>query len=326
MRAGEFPDGAKVLRAKIDMASPNLHLRDPVIYRILHTPHPHAGDKWCIYPMYDYAHPIEDALEKITHSMCTLEFEVHRPLYDWVIQNCRLFPSQQMEFARLALTYTVMSKRKLLQLVQRKLVKGWDDPRMPTLWRPAPRGVPPAAIREFCERVGITKYDSLTDVALLEHCIRDDLNRTSRRAMAVLDPLRVVVENPQDLPAAVKGANNPEDPAAGEREIPFGAELFIEREDFAETPRAEIFSASAPARPCACATPVSSPASASKGRRRQGDHRARPFRPHGGRRQGQGHHPLGAGPSGQNVEVVSTTACSTCPSLTATRTWISRRT
>jgi len=241
MRAGEFPDGAKVLRAMIDMASPNLHLRDPVIYRILHTPHPHAGDKWCIYPMYDYAHPIEDALEKITHSMCTLEFEVHRPLYDWVIQNCRLFPSQQMEFARLALTYTVMSKRKLLELVQRKLVKGWDDPRMPTLCGLRRRGVPPAAIREFCERVGITKYDSLTDVALLEHCIRDDLNRTSRRAMAVLDPLRVVVENPQDLPAAVKGANNPEDPAAGEREIPFGAELFIEREDFAETPPPKYF-------------------------------------------------------------------------------------
>jgi glutaminyl-tRNA synthetase len=241
MRAGEFPDGSKVLRAKIDMASPNLHLRDPVLYRILHTPHPHAGDKWCIYPMYDYAHPIEDALEQITHSMCTLEFEVHRPLYDWVIQNCRLFPSQQMEFARLSLTYTVMSKRKLLELVQLKLVNGWDDPRMPTLCGLRRRGVPPAAIREFCERVGITKYDSLTDVALLEHCIRDDLNKTSRRAMAVLDPLRVVIENPQDLPASVKGVNNPEDPAAGERVIPFGPELFIEREDFAEIPLPKFF-------------------------------------------------------------------------------------
>ena len=241
MRSGAFPDGAKVLRAKIDMSSPNLHMRDPVIYRILHTAHPHAGDKWCIYPMYDYAHPIEDALEKITHSMCTLEFEVHRPLYDWVIQNCRLFPSQQMEFARLSLTYTVMSKRKLLELVQLKLVKGWDDPRMPTLCGLRRRGVPPAAIREFCERVGITKYDSLTDVALLEHCIRDDLNQTARRAMAVLDPLRVVIENAAALPAAVKGVNNPEDPAAGERDIPFGAELFIEREDFAEVPPPKYF-------------------------------------------------------------------------------------
>ncbi len=241
MRAGEFPDGAKVLRAKIDMASPNLHMRDPVIYRILHTAHPHAGDKWCLYPMYDYAHPIEDALEQITHSMCTLEFEVHRPLYDWVIQNCGLFPSQQMEFARLSLTYTVMSKRKLLELVKLGLVKGWDDPRLPTLCGLRRRGVPPAAIREFCERVGITKYDSLTDVALLEHCIRDDLNRTARRAMAVLDPLRVVIENADDLPAAVKGANNPEDPAAGEREIPFGPELFIEREDFAEVPPPKYF-------------------------------------------------------------------------------------
>ncbi len=241
MRAGEFPDGSKVLRAKIDMASPNLHMRDPVIYRILHTPHPHAGDKWCIYPMYDYAHPIEDALEKITHSMCTLEFEVHRPLYDWVIQNCGLFPSQQMEFARLSLTYTVMSKRKLLELVQLKLVKGWDDPRMPTLCGLRRRGVPPAAIREFCERVGITKFDSLTDVALLEHCIRDELNKTAPRAMAVLDSLRVIIENPADLPASVRGANNPEDPAAGEREIPFGPELFIEREDFAEIPPPKYF-------------------------------------------------------------------------------------
>lgn len=241
MRAGEFPDGSKVLRARIDMASPNLHLRDPVLYRILHTPHPHAGDQWCIYPMYDYAHPIEDALEQITHSMCTLEFEVHRPLYDWVIQNCHLFPSQQMEFARLSLTYTVMSKRKLLELVQQKLVKGWDDPRLPTLCGLRRRGVPPAAIREFCERVGITKYDSLTDVALLEHCIRDELNRTARRAMAVLDPLRVIIENENNLPASVRGANNPEDPDAGERDIPFGPELFIEREDFAEVPPPKYF-------------------------------------------------------------------------------------
>jgi glutaminyl-tRNA synthetase len=241
MRAGEFPDASKVLRAKIDMASPNLHMRDPVLYRILHTPHPHAGDSWCIYPMYDYAHPIEDALENVTHSLCTLEFEVHRPLYDWVIQNCRLFPSRQTEFARLSLTYTVMSKRKLLELVQIKLVDGWDDPRMPTLCGLRRRGAPPAAIREFCERVGITKFDSLTDVALLDHCIRDDLNKTARRAMVVLDPLRVVVENAADLPASVKGAHNPEDPAAGERDIPFGPELFIEREDFAEVPPPKYF-------------------------------------------------------------------------------------
>ena len=241
MRAGEFPDGAKVLRAKIDMASPNLHLRDPVIYRILHTPHPHAGDKWCIYPMYDYAHPIEDAIEQITHSMCTLEFEVHRPLYDWVIQNCNLFPSQQIEFARLELTYTVMSKRKLLELVRQKHVNGWDDPRLPTLCGLRRRGVPPAAIREFCERIGVTKYDSLTDVALLEHCIRDDLNKTVPRAMAVLDPVRLVFDNPDELPATIQAANNPEDPAAGAREIPFEPELFIEREDFAEVPPPKYF-------------------------------------------------------------------------------------
>ena len=241
MRAGEFPDGSKVLRAKIDMASPNLHLRDPVIYRILHAPHPHAGDQWCIYPMYDYAHPIEDALEKITHSLCTLEFEVHRPLYDWVIQNCHLFPSQQIEFARLELTYTIMSKRKLLELVRQKHVAGWDDPRLPTLCGLRRRGVPPAAIREFCERIGITKYDSLTDVALLEHCIRDDLNKTARRAMAVLNPVRLVFDNPEELPATIRATNNPEDPAAGERVIPFGAELFIEREDFADVPPPKYF-------------------------------------------------------------------------------------
>ena len=241
MRAGEFPDGSKVLRAKIDMASPNLHMRDPVRYRSLHVPPPHAGAQWCIYPMYDYAHPIEDAIEGVTHSLCTLEFEVHRPLYDWVIQNCRLFPSRQTEFARLSLTYTVMSKRKLLELVQLKLVDGWDDPRMPTLCGLRRRGVPPAAIRAFCERIGITKFDSLTDVALLEHCIRDELNKTAARAMAVLDPLRVVIENAADLPPSVRGANNPEDPAAGERLIPFGPELLIEREDFAVIPPPKYF-------------------------------------------------------------------------------------
>lgn len=241
MRAGEFPDGAMVLRAKIDMSSPNLHLRDPVLYRIRHLPHPHAGDKWCIYPTYDFAHPIEDALEQITHSLCTLEFEVHRPLYDWVIQNCRLFPSRQIEFARLELTYTVMSKRKLLELVQLGLVQGWDDPRLPTLRGLRRRGVPPAAIREFCERIGVTKYDSLTDVALLEHCIRDELNKTARRAMAVFRPLRVLIENPAEVPDHVRGPVNPEDPAAGERDIPFGPELWIEQEDFAEVPPPKFY-------------------------------------------------------------------------------------
>ncbi len=216
-------------------------MRDPVIYRILHATHPHTGDAWCIYPMYDFAHPIEDALEGVTHSLCTLEFEVHRPLYDWVIRNCNLFPSRQTEFARLSLTYTVMSKRKLLELVQTKLVNGWDDPRMPTLCGLRRRGVPPEAIRDFCETIGITKYDSLTDVAVLEHCIRDALNKTARRAMAVLDPLKVVIENPADLPATVTGPVNPEDPAAGEREIPFGPELWIEREDFAEVPPPKYF-------------------------------------------------------------------------------------
>ncbi len=241
MKAGEFPDGSRVLRAKIDMASPNLHMRDPVIYRILHAPHPHTGTEWCIYPMYDFAHPIEDALEGVTHSLCTLEFEVHRPLYDWVIQNCRLFPSQQMEFARLNLTYTVMSKRKLLELVQTGLVKGWDDPRMPTLCGLRRRGVPPEAIREFCEIIGVTKFDSLTDVALLEHCIRDALNRTAKRAMAVLRPLRVVIDNPEALPESVLGANNPEDPASGERSIPVTPEIFIEEDDFAEVPPPKFF-------------------------------------------------------------------------------------
>ena len=241
MRVGEFPDGSRVLRAKIDMASPNIHLRDPVLYRILHTPHARTGTQWCIYPMYDFAHPIEDALEGVTHSLCTLEFEVHRPLYDWVIRNCRLFPSCQTEFARLNLTYTVMSKRKLLDLVQTGAVAGWDDPRMPTLSGLRRRGVPPAAIRDFCETVGVTKYDSLTDVALLEHHVRDHLNRTARRAMAVLDPLPVTILNPQDLPPSVTGPVNPEDPSAGTREIPFGPELLIERDDFAEVPPPKYF-------------------------------------------------------------------------------------
>ena len=243
MRAGEFPDGAICLRAKIDMASPNMHLRDPVIYRIMRTPHYLTGDKWCIYPMYDFAHPLEDAFENITHSLCTLEFEVHRPLYDWVVDQVEGLPyrPRQFEFARLNLTYTVMSKRKLLQLTQENLVDGWNDPRMPTISGMRRRGYPPAAIRRFCEIIGITKYESLTDVALLEHCVRDELNKTAPRRMAVLRPLKVIIDNADALPSSVEAINNPEDPSAGSRQIPFGRELFIERDDFMEVPPPKYF-------------------------------------------------------------------------------------
>lgn len=239
MRAGEFPDGAMCLRAKIDMASPNIHLRDPVIYRILHSDHPHTGNAWCVYPTYDFAHPIEDALEGVTHSLCTLEFEVHRPLYDWVIdhfEGLRHRP-RQYEFARLSLTYTVMSKRLLLQLSQEGLVRGWDDPRMPTLCGLRRRGYPPEAIRNFCETIGITKYESLTDVALLEHCVREELNKSSERRLAVLHPLKLVIDNyPENQTEEFTAVNNPENEAAGSRKIPFSRELYIEREDFMETP------------------------------------------------------------------------------------------
>ncbi|MCO5061108.1 MAG: glutamine--tRNA ligase/YqeY domain fusion protein [Kiritimatiellae bacterium] len=243
MRAGEFPDGSLCLRAKIDMAAPNIHLRDPVLYRIMREHHYLTGNEWCIYPMYDYAHPLEDAFEGITHSLCTLEFEVHRPLYDWVVDQLENFPARprQIEFARLNLSYTVMSKRKLLELVQKKLVSGWDDPRMPTISGLRRRGVPPEAIRAFCEEIGITKYESLTDVALLEHCIRNALNKTALRRMAVLDPLLVTIENAEALPADIEAVNNPEDPAAGSRRIPFGSQLYIERDDFAETPPPKYF-------------------------------------------------------------------------------------
>jgi len=253
MRAGEFPDGSLCLRAKIDMASPNIHFRDPVLYRILHVPHYHAGDTWCIYPMYDFAHPIEDAFEGVTHSMCTLEFEVHRPLYDWVIdrmdemgllvvRNGVKIRPQQREFARLNLTYTVMSKRKLLQLVEEKHVTGWDDPRMPTICGLRRRGYTPEAIRDFCERIGVSKFESETDVALLEYCVRDDLNRRAVRRMAVLDPVKVVIDNlPEGHTAMVEVANNPEDPAAGTRKIPFSREVYIERGDFMEVPAKKFF-------------------------------------------------------------------------------------
>jgi glutaminyl-tRNA synthetase len=239
MRAGEFPDGSRVLRARIDMASGNINMRDPVLYRILHAPHPHVGDAWCVYPMYDYAHPLEDAIENVTHSICTLEFEDHRPFYDWVIDALALAEPhpQQIEFARLNLTYTVMSKRRLLQLVQEETVRGWDDPRMPTISGLRRRGVPPEAIRDFADRIGVAKRDSMVDVALLEHCVREQLNRSAPRRMAVLRPVRVVLENyPEGQIEQFELANNPEDPAAGTRRVEFSRELWIERDDFRETP------------------------------------------------------------------------------------------
>lgn len=243
MRAGEFPDASLCLRAKIDMASPNIHLRDPVLYRIMREHHYLTADAWCIYPMYDFAHPLEDAFEGITHSLCTLEFEVHRPLYDWVVNQLDGITTRprQIEFARLNLSYTVMSKRKLLELVQKRLVSGWDDPRMPTLSGLRRRGVPPEAIRAFCDEIGITKYESLTDVALLEHCVRDALNKTALRRMAVFDPLHVTIENAEAIPAHVEATNNPEDPSAGTRQIPFSSQLLIERDDFMEVPPPKYF-------------------------------------------------------------------------------------
>jgi glutaminyl-tRNA synthetase len=243
MRAGDFKDGEHVLRAKIDMASPNINMRDPVLYRIRHETHHRTGDKWCIYPMYDYAHPISDAVESITHSLCTLEFEDHRPLYDWVIENCPVpAQPQQIEFARLNLSYTVMSKRKLLRLVEEGHVRGWDDPRMPTIAAYRRRGYTPQAIRNFAERVGVAKRENLIDVALLEHSIREDLNLNARRVMAVLDPLKVVIENyPEGETEWFDTPNNPEKPEDGTRKVPFSRELWIEREDFMEEPPKKFF-------------------------------------------------------------------------------------
>ena len=237
MRAGEFADGEKVLRAKIDMADPNMLLRDPIMYRIIHTSHHRTGDKWCIYPMYDYAHGQSDSIEKITHSICTLEFDVHRPLYDWFIQQLGIFPSHQYEFARLNLTYTVMSKRKLLQLVESKAVNGWDDPRMPTISALRRKGYTPASIRAFADRVGVAKRDNVIDLSLLEFCVREDLNKTAERRMAVLDPIKVVITNyPEGKTEMFTAVNNPEDAAAGTRQVPFSRELYIERGDFMENP------------------------------------------------------------------------------------------
>ena len=247
MRAGEFEDGSRVLRAKIEMTSPNLNMRDPVIYRILKATHHRTGDKWCIYPMYDYAHPLSDALEAITHSVCTLEFADHRPLYDWFIDNvdydsAKYGRPQQIEFARLNLTHTVMSKRKLRQLVEEGFVNGWDDPRMPTISGLRRRGYTPASIRDFCERIGVAKRDSMVDIALLEHCIREELNVTAPRVMAVLQPLKVIIDNyPEGQVEWLEAENNPEEPEAGSRKIPFSREIYIEQEDFMENPPKKFF-------------------------------------------------------------------------------------
>ena len=242
MRAGEFPDGSRVLRAKIDMASANLNMRDPVMYRILRATHPRTGDKWCIYPMYDWAHGLEDSIEAITHSICTLEFENHRPLYDWFLDQLGIFHPRQIEFARLNLTYTVMSKRKLLQLVQQGHVSGWSDPRLSTISGLRCRGCSQQSIRNFCKVIGVSKFNSTVDIALLEHCLREDLNKHSPRVMAVLKPLKVIIDNyPEDKVEQLQAVNNPEDPAAGTRLVPFSKVLYIEQEDFMENPPKKFF-------------------------------------------------------------------------------------
>jgi len=242
MRAGEFEDGSRVLRAKIDMASPNLNMRDPVMYRILRTTHHRTGDKWCIYPTYDWAHGQSDSIEGVTHSICTLEFEDHRPLYDWFLDQLNVFHPRQIEFARLNLSYTVISKRKLLELVEEGHVTGWDDPRMPTISGLRRRGYTPESIRDFCERIGVAKKESTVDIALLEHCLREDLNKRAPRVMAVLCPLRVVIDNyPEDRVEELDAENNPEDSSMGFRKIPFSRELYIERDDFREDPPKKFF-------------------------------------------------------------------------------------
>lgn len=242
MRRGEFPDGTRTLRAKINMAHPNLNMRDPVMYRILHASHHRSGDKWCIYPMYDFTHGQSDSIEGITHSICTLEFENHRPLYDWYLETLGIYRPQQIEFARLNLTYTVMSKRKLLTLVQEKHVDGWDDPRMPTICGLRRRGYTPEAVRAFCERIGVAKFNSTVDLALLEFCLREDLNKRASRVMSVLKPLKVVIENyPEGQVEELDAVNNPEDESAGTRKVPFSKVLYIERDDFMEEPPKKFF-------------------------------------------------------------------------------------
>ena len=242
MKAGEFTDGSKTLRAKIDMSSPNINMRDPVLYRILRATHHRTGDAWCIYPMYDYAHPLSDAIEKITHSICTLEFEDHRPLYDWCVETLDIYRPQQIEFARLNLTRAVMSKRKLRELVEQKQVSGWDDPRMPTISGLRRRGFTPEAIRDFCERIGVAKSNSTVDYELLEHCVREDLNLRAARAMAVLRPLKIVIDNyPAGQVEELEAENNPENPEMGSRKLPFSRELYIEQDDFMENPPGKFF-------------------------------------------------------------------------------------
>jgi glutaminyl-tRNA synthetase len=242
MKEGKYKDGEKVLRAKVDMTHPNMHMRDPLMYRIKHAHHHRTGNTWCIYPMYDFAHGQSDAIENITHSICTLEFIPHRALYDWFIEKLEIYPSRQYEFARLNLTYTVMSKRKLLQLVNEKHVSGWDDPRMPTLTAVRRRGYTPKSIRDFCDRIGIAKRENLIDVGLLEFCVREDLNKIAERRMVVFDPIKVKITNyPKDKSEMLPGENNPEDPNAGHRDIPFSGELYIESEDFMEVPAKKYF-------------------------------------------------------------------------------------
>jgi glutaminyl-tRNA synthetase len=242
MRAGKYKDGEKVLRAKVDMAHPNMHMRDPLMYRIKHAHHHRTGDKWCIYPMYDFAHGQSDSIEKITHSICTLEFIPHRALYDWFIEKLEIYPSHQYEFARLNMTYTVMSKRKLLQLVNEKHVSGWDDPRMPTLSGVRRRGYTPASIRDFCDRIGIAKRENLIDVGLLEFCVREDLNKSAQRRMVVFDPIKVVITNyPEGKIEMLESENNPENPKGGTREVPFSREILIEEEDFMEVAPKKYF-------------------------------------------------------------------------------------
>jgi glutaminyl-tRNA synthetase len=242
MKEGEFKDGTRVLRAKIDMSSPNLNMRDPVMYRILHAKHHRTGTKWCVYPTYDWAHGLEDSIEGVTHSICTLEFENHRPLYNWYLDQLEVHHPQQIEFARLELTYTVMSKRKLLQLVEEKHVDGWDDPRLPTISGMRRRGYSPESIREFCRRIGVNKFNSTIDIALLEHCAREDLNKTSNRVMAVLRPLKVVIDNyPEEEEEWMDAINNPEDQEAGTRKVPFSKVFYIEQDDFMEDPPKKFF-------------------------------------------------------------------------------------
>ena len=302
MKAGEFPDGSRVLRAKIDMSSPNLNLRDPVMYRILHAEHHRTGNKWCIYPMYDYAHGQSDSLEKVTHSMCTLEFEDHRPLYNWFIEQLGIFPSRQIEFDRLNLTHTLLSKRKLLQLVQEGRVRGWDDPRMPTLSGIRRRGYTPEAIRNFTASIGVSKTTGSIELAMLEHFVREDLNKRAPRVMAVLRPLKVVIDNyPENQVEEMDAVNNPEDAAAGTRKVPFSRVLYIEQDDFREVPPPEIFPPHARTR--------SSPAlwlphhRDQRCEKRQGRSRRSALhlrlrharRQYARRPQGEGDHPLGLG-------------------------------